>query len=739
MPDRKVLPLVVTSDERAQSMNTGIGNVNLSPLGAFMEGFTSSAAAWTDISAKQLETKRLNDPARIAAEQLRIDLANKKLQQEIEKAKVEALYQREIIEADLASSRANTDFRVMQNEVYAQTGLEAAQTNIAATKQNISSARTNQEIAEFALTQDRKYADRDRELAQQTKEQDIRTAETNRDIALDQNDRAAIEFEEGTVSSKEQLAARREQRAQIAAQLGQLTAKENSLQEERNFRLRQASAESSKTRAFSTSFTKAISDDNILRKEYEELSKAEQSARQTYEKIPNKESSQGQRAAQKLAEAQQSITKFKDRLVSTGRIPAPGRDPQVNTEDIDSELASIRAQRDKLASVALVENETARTENNRAIKLAQRRAERELDNVQDSDLTVSVADDYYKEGRVAVDAATPDNLNAPAVYGSLLKMTQAAKRTKDPVVKKQLQDDIADIMSRASFDEGVEPLIEEISAGIADKGKREAFTKSLYEAAVVSGRTDILTPKQQQILAAGLGTNQVANPDQVTRDIATLMGPKANTVQDPVYIDFMMHPYFRIAQQASKGGTQTYTIAPGEPSSAGTPADTAQSQTQNMSTVRFVGADGTVSDSVQYAPTLQNQAVLTLLNETSSSVGSTVATNVQTNAATQGVIQNQANTLQAAEGQQQRAQTPGEMIGGSVGGTTGAAAGGGANTTPAPQTEQQRYISRKIREFEAQAQANGMRPEVIKATIERNMPRLLEDAARRFSENRPAN
>jgi len=108
MPDFSIVaPLAETIDRRGASYNLGLGDANLSPLGAAVEGFTKGAAAWTEIRTAQLEAQAKFDPQKLIADQVKRDLDNQRLDALIRDAEIDINIKKEFgREKELAGIRA---------------------------------------------------------------------------------------------------------------------------------------------------------------------------------------------------------------------------------------------------------------------------------------------------------------------------------------------------------------------------------------------------------------------------------------------------------------------------------------------------------------------------------------------------------------------------------------------------------------------------------------------------------
>lgn len=142
MPDFKITgPLAVTSDERATNTIKGLGNAPVNPIAAAVDGLYTGLDYGTKLSARVQETKRLNDPKKLAAAQLQADLANEVTAQNLRKLDIanslyekygerEALANLASTEASTAQTRANTEGKRLDNLIKSKTGLQSAQVGL---------------------------------------------------------------------------------------------------------------------------------------------------------------------------------------------------------------------------------------------------------------------------------------------------------------------------------------------------------------------------------------------------------------------------------------------------------------------------------------------------------------------------------------------------------------------------------------------------------------------------------
>ena len=121
MADYSLIPsLVQTSDDYAQNYTLGLGDAPVSPISAAVQGWRQGENHGANLVAKQLETKRLNDPDRLREEQLRRELENERLEYEIERASIENDFLPEEKRANLDSvyaSTAQTRVNTQRNQI----------------------------------------------------------------------------------------------------------------------------------------------------------------------------------------------------------------------------------------------------------------------------------------------------------------------------------------------------------------------------------------------------------------------------------------------------------------------------------------------------------------------------------------------------------------------------------------------------------------------------------------------
>lgn len=136
-----VLPLAETIDRRGDSFNAGLGNANTSSLGSFLEGFTQSAADWTNIRTAQLRAQVEFDPEKIIADQVKRDLENERLDVLIRDAKIDIGLKQEFgRQKELANLRSSAA---------SSTSTELA--NVKSGRQEAVDARQRDELAEIEL------------------------------------------------------------------------------------------------------------------------------------------------------------------------------------------------------------------------------------------------------------------------------------------------------------------------------------------------------------------------------------------------------------------------------------------------------------------------------------------------------------------------------------------------------------------------------------------------------------
>lgn len=187
MPDMRITtPLVETHDQRGASFNMGVGNANTSELGAFMEGFQSSAVNMANFRQTQVETAIMSDPQKLAAEQLQRDLTNIRLNEMIKEAQINNATLPELNQLEVKQKGANITSTIASTE----------NTRARTAGQYISNSSASHELA-----LDRKYGETQRQTEIEAKREHIRQARAQADSAelensLDQTF-SALEREQG--------------------------------------------------------------------------------------------------------------------------------------------------------------------------------------------------------------------------------------------------------------------------------------------------------------------------------------------------------------------------------------------------------------------------------------------------------------------------------------------------------------------------------------------------------------
>lgn len=109
MPDFKVTgPLVETVDRRGDNFNKGLGGEKVSPLANAVDGFFSGYDKASILSARVQQTRRDNDPKKLAEEQTTRELNNQIRKQELQRLETLSKYTGPQAQANLDATRAST-------------------------------------------------------------------------------------------------------------------------------------------------------------------------------------------------------------------------------------------------------------------------------------------------------------------------------------------------------------------------------------------------------------------------------------------------------------------------------------------------------------------------------------------------------------------------------------------------------------------------------------------------------
>jgi len=190
MPDFNILsPLVVTSDQRAQNYNLGIGDANTSELGSFLEGFQKGSRDWTVTRNLQLEAQTKYDPDKIASEQLQRDLENDKLREAVYQAQIDSQYKVRKTEADISSTeestkltQQNTRLRGKEADILIKYGDDEKAAEIAGRRASTALTGVQTSAAAFELGLDREFGRRDRAAVAAERESLTREREEMRPV-----------------------------------------------------------------------------------------------------------------------------------------------------------------------------------------------------------------------------------------------------------------------------------------------------------------------------------------------------------------------------------------------------------------------------------------------------------------------------------------------------------------------------------------------------------------------------
>lgn len=567
MPKFGVIPpLVETVDQRGRNLIAGIGNANMSPLGAFIEGATRTAIDVTNIRAKQLETQRLNDPAKLMAEQVRRDLANKRLEEALRADRIDNLTRGARNQAALDAAQENTRAVRIDNQTRGaqnQANLETTRANAAAVREATETrsiqneARRKEtdifldqadELADLSLRERREKATSSIEQSQRQREYARRRAELNLDVMDEQ---------------LEVITKLADIESDLAKAENQTTEKKKALLDERTKLLKEERKRLDKWEPTST-------DEANEKKEAEE-----EYAR--WSNLPNFDEYTDESLSPQDKKQQSLRQRTQDLMQKVFDTDLAARERQVVSQEHSISLQNKRAK-----------------ESNNRVQLIRKHA--------DNALGIAM-EDRSVYGTPSIKAALPE----------ILALAEYSKTAIDDVERTLAADSIQEIFRDLG---GEEEILEYVDANVENKQARKAIKGAVYGSLVASGRVDRIKPLQQDMLAVGLSPEDIADPDEVMDDLSSLLSKKGAEVENPRLTPIRVHDYFARAIGASKNNTQGFTVnvRASEVGDEPPAADVSGGAARSYNALVFEGDDGTtLQAAVPQSP--QDMAVWRILEK----------------------------------------------------------------------------------------------------------------------------
>lgn len=172
MPDFRVIPNPVIDYQALY--NEGLGGQERTTFAAGVKGLKEGLAFGADLTAKILETRRLNDPDKLAAEQLRLDLQNKQIEEVTRGASIANDLREEFgardEEARIYGNEQINEGRRIENELDSVYGSRDRDSTIASREALTDKVRLDTQLS-------RKYGDRETDAKLREQEADIRYKE----------------------------------------------------------------------------------------------------------------------------------------------------------------------------------------------------------------------------------------------------------------------------------------------------------------------------------------------------------------------------------------------------------------------------------------------------------------------------------------------------------------------------------------------------------------------------------
>lgn len=567
MPDLR-LPssLAVVQDQRSSAHNMGIGDANTSGIGAFFEGAVKGASAVTDIRAKQLETKRLNDPERLATEQLKRELDAEKLLEEITKERISNRYLEREKQEDLRASEARRGYiGALAGESRERTRRSAKYGDLLDQSQLISRAASAKANDATAEAQEIKNAIDKLLGAEKVK------ASIAKDRAQESYYRAGALERASKVDLEDEVAGKLSDREK--ANIRQIEGRRAYL-----YDLREAATKNRAT----TPEQLAEIDDQIRR--FDELNppafryeteEGEIRGGTVLSAPAKKDAETGQPVITPAQQARNRILTAQAQLLDDLQ--------QLDVKESEYEIA----QRRREAQTRLLEIERQGSKLSRT----------------NSENLPKVLTKKLSELRDLVDAEGPDTA---AAVQKIAELDAAYRMEDDPVQKQVIGGVLADAMGLIG---GAELAIDYIETDptIPAEQKKE-LKKLMYGAAIRSGDTNSITGFQKDLLDLGLDEEALSDPEGTVQSAIKLLQGNDTEVDSRELKRLQGHPYFSRVAEVSNDGRQGFTIRrrPLPNNNSEPVADMAGGEGQNSAThevLEFRSLDGS---KVLYGPVPQS-------------------------------------------------------------------------------------------------------------------------------------
>lgn len=629
MPDYSLIPsLVVTQDQRGSAFNMGLGGANPSMEGSYLEGFTQAAKDWTAIGTAQLEAQVKFDPAKIAADRLRQDLLNDKLQEEVYQATVDSEFARQLAELDVEGKQSvilerdqdirykttKADIYEKYGEIEQQVDISKKRADIGLTNANtgLAGARTRQTNIEASILDKYGFEEAAQEVRRKTQAADEAEAKAEYQkqyggeaakVKARQDEAAAVSAEIKAQGDKEfgldergaklgEVKARRKKADEDLARADE-KAEYQRLKDEMQLN-KDAAAVGAGPKGQATAGPdkmmaeqrKSIEQIVELEKEYSKLNK-EYEAGLLKGKTKDPNDPVNLRKAKDLVNLGTQIEKAKASQTNIPGIAEPAG-PQTK-EQIAQEKFSQRA-----AEIAEAAKELRMSKVDKASKIALQAATAEVRDETDSNRAIDHVRRYgteIEEGFNDIDPKT-GRMNYVPIVSGLAGAVEAIK--KFPREATTFEGIITEKINNKA---NVTKLFEDINAGESDPNKRAALKKPVYAALIETGNAQLLEPIQKDFLMLGLDEEEISDPDKTLDNMASVASGKSLEVQNSKVValrdDPEVSPHMDALQRVSKNGTVGVKVVPGVSNPAQGGADIAGGSGQQQSTLDYVGDDGT--------------------------------------------------------------------------------------------------------------------------------------------------
>lgn len=554
MPDFSILqPLTVTQDQRGSSFNAGIGDANTSGLGSFLEGFQEGARDWTVTRNLQLEAQTKYDPDKIAAEKLRRDMENLELEEKLTEMRTRNKYLPVEKELGLQSTVVDIEGKQYKNRSYA---MEAY------LDEKYGEAKTQSELANTqASTASVRASTAGTILSNQQKRRDA-----IRDIALG-DDLAEIELATKMAKLEED-----KQRAITPAQIADLQGTRlRALEGAQKYR--ETLYNSPEYTTAKTAYADAVKDKTPYQIEKELKNPA----------------SAAYKAQKKLDSFNEELNKFST-IEQESNSLIPKKIEEIPPTPGESYKASLlnrvrRSQQERIARrSSQLENDAIALESSEAT------ANRAFEVSRGYSRALSEAVTDYNSG-----TGIRDSKSVTDMLSSLNEAKGRFAKTEDD--NKSYTNLYAPIFESTQF---VEDLLEDIERSEKDPDRRSKRKREVYQAALETGRTDILQPIQKNLLELGATPKHLSDPDKTIQGISLAITKKQALIDDPELLKLSGGPevgrYFDTAKKASKFGSQGFSVYLDEVVVGAGGEDISGNGPKRARVMRFEGQDGSSFD-----------------------------------------------------------------------------------------------------------------------------------------------